>query len=68
MDAERVMEILPGDIFALLEARRAFNAVRHLGRAAPECQNGIVERVPRHVRQLIGLKENIKISREFGSM
>jgi hypothetical protein len=63
--AERIIEILPCDILAVLEARWAFDALCHLDRAAPECQNDIVERVPRHVRDLICLKKNIKIIREF---
>jgi hypothetical protein len=62
---KRVMEILPCHILAVLEARWAFDTLRHLDRAAPERQDGVVERVPRHVRDLIGLKEGLKVIGEF---
>jgi hypothetical protein len=62
------MEILPGHILAVLEAGWAFNALRHLDCAAPESQNGVVERVPRYVRDLVGLKEGVKTFREFGAV
>lgn len=65
---KRIMEILPGHILAVLEARWAFNALRHLDCAAPERQDGIVECVPRHVRDLVGLKESPKVLGELGAV
>jgi hypothetical protein len=61
-----VMEILPRHILAVLEARWAFDAVRHLNRAAPQRQDGVVERVPRYIGYMVGFKESVKIMGEFG--
>jgi hypothetical protein len=63
-----VLEIPPCHIFTVLEARWAFNALCHLDCAAAKRQDGIVECVPRHVGDLVGLKKSLKAMVEFMAM
>jgi hypothetical protein len=55
-------------MFAVLEARWAFDALCQLDCATPERQDGIVESVPRYVRDQVGFKEGVKVLGEFGAV